>query len=63
VEGHSGTLGDSKIRFFTDVLMHGADFAQHKRYGASMFGDAPVVNVGPFGTDIASEKTGSERIY
>ena len=59
VEGHSGTLGDSKIRFLTDVIMHGADFLAHKRY----FSGNPVVNVGPFGTDPASEKTGTERIY
>jgi hypothetical protein len=62
VEGHSGTMGDSKLRFFTDVLMHGADFAKHKRFGLGLLG-YPVVNVGPFGTDLASEKSGSERIY
>ncbi|MEM6812872.1 MAG: DUF4157 domain-containing protein [Bacteroidota bacterium] len=62
VEGHSGTLGESKIRFFTDVLMHGADFLQHKQYGLSLLG-AQVVNVGPFGTDSASEKTNTERSH
>ena len=54
VEGHSGTMGESKIRFLTDVLMHGSDFIKHKLSGE---------NVGPFGTDPASEKTGQERIY
>ena len=66
VEGHSGTMGESKLRFITDVLMHGADFVKHKRYGRSLMGgrlNAPVVNVGPFGEDLASEKTGTERIY
>jgi hypothetical protein len=59
VEGHSGTLGESKARFFTDVLMHGKDFLKHKNY----FMSSDVVNVGPFGTDRASEKTQSERVY
>jgi|GEM_PF-5011890 len=54
VEGHSGTLGKSYIRFLTDVLMHGSDFIKHKLTGE---------NIGPFGSDPASEKTGQHRTY
>lgn len=53
VEGHSGVWGDSTIRYVSDLLLHSVDYLKHVYTGQ---------NIGPFGTDVRSEKNHTEEI-
>lgn len=58
IEAHSGTLSQDSdyIRFLTDVVMHGADFLYHSKLLMAKTGILSHTNVGPRGTDPATEK-------
>lgn len=55
IEGHSGVMGEGingKVRFVTDLILHGVDYVKHR---------ITENNIGPLGTDYRTEKKGTEK--